>query len=72
MLEDENDDLHVQLAQEEESADAVGREAQELQDRLVESEEELQRAQAAIRVQTREVEILKVTPMIYLVGITRG
>lgn len=60
LLEDENDDLHEQLAEEDERAESLEREAQELQDRLVDSEEECQRALANLRVQARDVDTLKV------------
>lgn len=60
MLEDENDDLHDQLSQEDERAELIEKEVEELQHRLEESEEDCQRTQANLRVQTRDMDTLRV------------
>ncbi|KAI9762553.1 MAG: 2' O-ribose methyltransferase [Chaenotheca gracillima] len=56
LLEDENDDLHEQLTQNDDHVDVLEGELGERQERLVELEFELRRAQSDARSKTRELE----------------
>lgn len=60
-LEDENDDLHEQLALGDDRVDVLEESVQDVQDQLEVAGESLQRVQSDLRVKTREVETLKVT-----------
>ncbi|KAA6413411.1 MAG: hypothetical protein FRX48_03157 [Lasallia pustulata] len=59
LLEDENDDLHDQLALGDDRIDVLETSVQEVQDQLEIAGESLQRAQSDFRIKTREVETLK-------------
>lgn len=61
LLEDENDDLHEQLALGDERIDVLEKSVQDVQDQHEIAGESLQRVQSDLRVKTREVETLKVT-----------
>ena len=61
LLEDENDDLHEQLAQSDDRIDELEQSVQDVQDQLEIAGESLQRVQSDLRVKTREVETLKVS-----------
>lgn len=60
LLEDDNDDLHAQLAQEDERIDEVEKNNQELQEDLGVCQSSLEGAQGDLRMKTREIETLKV------------
>ena len=60
LLEDENDDLHEQLALGDNRIDILERSVQDVQDQLEIAGESLQRVQSDLRMKTREVETLKV------------
>jgi peptidoglycan hydrolase CwlO-like protein len=60
LLEDENDDLHAQLAQDDDRIDHLEEDAQALQSQLDTMEGETERLRAELRMKSREVEKLKV------------
>lgn len=60
LLEDDNDDLHEQLALGDDRIDVLEKCVQDLQDQLEIAGESLLRVQSDLRVKTREVETLKV------------
>ncbi|KAI9787544.1 MAG: hypothetical protein M1839_000074 [Geoglossum umbratile] len=59
LLEDENDDLHDQLAQEDDRIDLLEKEKEELQERANEALRDLQVAQAEVRAKGRELDNIK-------------
>ncbi|KAI9769501.1 MAG: hypothetical protein M1840_003978 [Geoglossum simile] len=59
LLEDENDDLHDQLAQEDDRADTLEKEKEELQERVSEALRDLALAQAELRSKDRELDNAK-------------
>ena len=60
LLEDENDDLHAQLAQDDDRIDDLESRSQELQEALETCESKLESAQGDLRIKSREIETLKV------------
>ena len=60
LLEDDNDDLHAQLAQDDDRIDNLERRSQELQEALKACESKLESAQGDLRIKSREIETLKV------------
>ena len=60
LLEDDNDDLHAQLAQDDDRIDDLERRCQELQEALEACESKLESAQGDLRIKSREIETLKV------------
>jgi predicted RNase H-like nuclease (RuvC/YqgF family) len=61
LLEDENDDLHDQLAQEDERMDQLEKSTEELQETITSLESEAKRTQGILRLKTREVENMQVS-----------
>ena len=62
MLENENDDLHEQLALGDDRIDLLEQEGDELREQLERAHDETQRHEADSRVQTRELNNLRVCP----------
>lgn len=60
MLENENDDLHEQLALGDDRIDVLEQEGDELREQLERAQDETQRHEADARVQTRELNNLRV------------
>jgi hypothetical protein len=60
LLEDENDDLHDQLAQEDDRIDTLEKEKEELQERANEALRDLALAQTELRAKGRELDNIKV------------
>jgi predicted nucleic acid-binding Zn-ribbon protein len=60
LLEDENDDLHDQLAQEDDRIDLLEKEKEELQERVTEALRDLKLAQTEVRAKGRELDTIKV------------
>lgn len=60
LLEDENDDLHAQLAQDDDRIDGVERHNHALEEDLEVCQDNLESAQCDLRMKTREIETLKV------------
>ena len=60
LLEDDNDDLHAQLAQDDDRIDDLERRSRELQEALEACESKLESAQGDLRIKSREIETLKV------------
>lgn len=60
LLEDENDDLHDQLAQEDDRTDTLEKEKEELQERVNETLHDLKLAQVEVRAKGRELDNIKV------------
>lgn len=60
LLEDENDDLHDQLAQEDDRIDLLEKENEELQERVTEALRDLKLAQTEVRAKGRELDTIKV------------
>lgn len=60
MLENENDDLHEQLALGDDRIDKLEQEDEELRLALIQAQEDCTRQEADLRVQAREVSNLKV------------
>jgi hypothetical protein len=60
MLENENDDLHEQLALGDDRVDALEQEDEELRSALARAQEECSRQEADMRIQAREVNNLRV------------
>jgi chromosome segregation ATPase len=60
MLENENDDLHEQLALEDDRIDVLEQESEELRGQLGQAQEEVCQREAELRTQTRESQNLKV------------
>jgi uncharacterized coiled-coil DUF342 family protein len=61
LLENENDDLHEQLALADDRIDGLEQEGDEVRTELENSREDLQRQEAELRSQTRELNNLKVS-----------
>jgi chromosome segregation ATPase len=61
MLENENDDLHEQLALGDDRIDALEQESEELRGQLRQALEDVSREETEIRTQTREMQNLKVS-----------
>jgi chromosome segregation ATPase len=61
MLENENDDLHEQLALGDDRIDALEQEREELRGQLQQALEDVSRQETEIRTQTRELQNLKVS-----------
>ena len=61
LLEDENDDLHTQLAQGDERIDELEGYVQDLQEDVEVAVGELEVAQGDLRIKSREIETLKVS-----------
>ena len=62
MLENENDELHEQLAVGDDRNDLLEQSAAELRDQLSDIQEDYRRQEAELRVQGRELNNLKVCP----------
>ena len=60
MLENENDELHEQLAVADDRNDVLEETAGDLRDQLSDSQELVQRQEAEFRVQTKELNNMKV------------
>lgn len=60
LLEDDNDNLHAQLAQDDDHIDDLERRNQELQEAFEACESKLESAQGDLRIRSREIETLKV------------
>jgi hypothetical protein len=60
MLENENDDLHEQLALGDDRIDVLEQESEELTGQLGQAQEDACRQEAELRIQTRELQNLKV------------
>jgi chromosome segregation ATPase len=60
LLEDENDDLHAQLAQHDERIDEVERHNDQIQEDLEACQGNLESAQCDLRMRTRDIETMKV------------
>ena len=60
LLEDENDDLHEQLAQNDERIDLVEKRGHHIQMDLESCQGHLESAQCDLRIKVREIETLKV------------
>ena len=60
LLEDDKDELHAQLAQDDDRIDDLERRIQELQEDLETCEVKLESAQGDIKSKSREIECLKV------------
>ena len=63
LLEDENDDLHEQLAIEDDRIDSLELEREDLQSRLQSTETEFRRHEKEMCLQARELNNLKVRPL---------
>lgn len=81
LLEDDNDDLHAQLAQDDDRIDDLQTHNEELQEALEACESKLESTQGDLRIKSREIETLKVrgnggkrciiTVLITLIGRTK-
>lgn len=60
LVEDDNDDLHAQLAQDDDRIEELQRNNEELQEALEACENKLESAQSDLRIKCRETETLKV------------
>lgn len=60
MLENENDDLHEQLALEDDRIDVLEQESEELRGQLGQAQEDVCQREAELRTHTRELQSLKV------------
>jgi len=65
MLENDNDDLHEQIACGDDRVDMLEQEAEELQAQLEQAREDLVRHEAEFRTQTRELNNVKVRSAIF-------
>lgn len=63
LLEDDNDDLHAQLAQDDDRIDDSKRHNEKLQEALEACESKLESTQGDLRIKSREIETLKVRGM---------
>lgn len=72
MLENENNDLHEQLAVGEDRADLLEENGEELRAQLEHTQEEARRRETELRTQTREVNNLRVCydPLVPWQGLT--
>lgn len=61
MLENENDELHEQLALGDDRIDALEQEGEELRGQLGHAQEDLCQQEAELRIQARELQNLKVS-----------
>lgn len=64
LLENENDDMHAQLAAGEDRIDGLEEDNEDLQARLDQAEEDAKKLEAEMRVQTRELNNVKVLPIL--------
>ena len=60
LLEDENDELHEELALDDDRIEALEQDSEDLRTQLEHALEEASRHESALRVQTRELNIMKV------------
>ena len=67
LLENENDELHEQLALDDDRIDALEQEGEDLRAQLERALEEASRHESASRVQARELNNLKASPSILLI-----
>ena len=61
LLENENDDLHEQLALRDDRVDVLEQESEELRGKLSQAQEDIVQKQAELRTQARELQNLKVS-----------
>ena len=61
LLEDENDDLHYQLAEEDDRVDVLEKSTEELREKVVVLESDAKRTQTSLRLKMREAENMQVS-----------
>lgn len=65
LLENDNDEMHAQLAAGEDRIDTVEEDNEDLRARLEQAQEDGKKVEAEMRVQTRELNNIKVVPLLW-------